>query len=133
MTEAEWKQVENSLKSVWSNGCKLEIDGYKVSLSLRQVSQFKNAIVVYINGEFRGKWLAEDCEERRRFFSCKKKSVIKESDYKAYGVRSKKAKQELFDKYSYNKYESAWTNFKKMKQHFIANNKNIELLGVKNE
>lgn len=90
MTEAEWKQVDKALKSVFSRGAKLRIDGYEVSLCLRQISQFSNAIAVYINGEFRGKWLAEDCEERRRFFCCKKKSAFKDKDAKNFGIRSKK-------------------------------------------
>ncbi len=95
MTETEWKQVDNALKSVYGFGVKLKIDNFDVSLKLRQCSQFKNAIFVYINGEFRGKWLTEDCEERRRFFPCKRKSVVGEKDFKAYGIRSKKAKQLL--------------------------------------
>lgn len=126
MTAEEWKKVDEALTSVWSPYVHLKIDGYKVSLNLTQKSRFQNAIVVYINDEFRGKWLMEDCEERRRFCCCKRQSIVTEKDYKLYGVRSKKAKQELKDKFSYNEYCSYWTNFEKMKKHFIANNKSIE-------
>lgn len=58
-------------------------------------SQFQNAIAVYINGSFKGKWLVEDCEERRRFFCCKKRTLVKEKDFKACGIRSKKGKKNL--------------------------------------
>ena len=127
MTAEEWKKVDEALTSVWSPYVHLKIDGYKVSLNLTQKSRFQNAIVVYINGEFRGKWLAEDCEIRRKFYCCKKRSAVTEKDFKEYKVRSKKAKQELKDKFSYDVYTPYWTNFEKMKKHFMANNKSIEL------
>ena len=132
MTENDWKTIDTRLKSVLSMPVELKIDGYVVQLSLEQVSQFKNAIVVYIDGKIKGEWLMKDCEERRRFFACTRKSVVKESDIKAFGKKtSKKQKQaieELKEKYSYNIYSFAWTNFNKMKKHFIANNNDIELL-----
>nr|WP_298644049.1 hypothetical protein [Ruminococcus bromii] len=127
MTAEEWKKVDEALASVWSPCVHLKIDGYKVSLNLTQKSRFQNVIFVYVNDEFRGKWLAEDCEIRRRFYCCKKRSVVTERDFKEYKVRSKKAKQELKDKFSYDVYTPYWTNFESMKKHFIANNKSIEL------
>lgn len=75
MTAEEWKKVDEALTSVWSPYVHLKIDGYKVSLNLTQKSRFQNVIAVYINDEFRGKWLMEDCEERRRFCCCKKPSA----------------------------------------------------------
>ena len=117
MNNDDWKKVDNALKSVFSPGAKLLIDGYEVTLILCQKSQFQNAIAVYINGSFKGKWLAEDCEERRRFFCCKKRTLVKEKDFKACGIR----------RYAYNEYFSYWTNFNKMKKHFIDNNNSIEL------
>ena len=108
---------------------KLKIDGYVVQLTLEQVSQFKNAIVVYVNDKIKGEWSMKDCEERRRFFSCVRKSIVKKSDLKAFGKKvSKKQEQAIKEKYSYNEYSFVWTNFNKMKKHFIANNNDIELL-----
>lgn len=128
MTAEQWKKVEENLQFLFSPFVKLKIDGYEVSLALRQVSQFRNAIVVYINGEFRGKWLSEDCEERRRFFPCKKRCATNTNELKKLGVRSKKEIQKWKEKATYNEYFSAWTNFKAMKKHFEMNNKSIELL-----
>ena len=107
---------------------KLLIDGYEVSLALRQVSQFRNAIVVYVNGEFRGKWLTEDCEERRRFFPCKKRCLTNTNELKKMGIRSKKEIQKYKEMATCNAYSSAWTSFKAMKKHFETNNKSIEIL-----
>lgn len=131
MTKDDWKKVEETLKSFYGR-VKLKCDGYEVSLYLKQISQFRNGIIFYVNGEFLGRWLVEDCEERRRFFPCKKKTIIKDKDIKAIGSNdfrmTKKRIQEYKDKYSYNEYFTAWTNFKAMKKHFEMNNKSIELL-----
>ena len=128
MTAEQWKQVDGKLQSVLSPIVKLLIDGYEVSLALRQVSQFRNAIVVYVNGEFRGKWLTEDCEERRRFFPCKKRCLTNTNELKKMGIRSKKEIQKFKEMAICNAYSSAWTNFKAMKKHFETNNKSIEIL-----
>lgn len=101
---------------------------YEVSLALRQVSQFRNAIVVYINGEFRGKWLTEDCEERRRFFPCKKRCLTNTNELKKMGIRSKKEIQKFKEMATCNTYSSAWTSFNAMKKHFETNNNSIEIL-----
>lgn len=133
MTKEEWKKVDIELTSVFATPVNLKIDGYKVSLNLTQKSRYQNVIFVYVNDEFRGKWLAEDCEIRRKFYCCKKRSVVTEKDFKEYKVRSKKAKQELKDKFSYNVYTPYWTNFESMKKHFIANNESIKIRRDKNE
>nr|DAZ25494.1 MAG TPA: hypothetical protein [Caudoviricetes sp.] len=130
MTSEDWKQVEKDLKFVDLYTVKLLIDGYEVSLQLRQISQFRNAIVVYVNGVFRGKWLTEDCEERRRFFPCKKRCLTNTNELKKMGIRSKKEIQKYKESATYNQYSSAWTNFKAMKKHFEMNNKSIEILEV---
>lgn len=130
MTTEQWKQVEEQLKVFSFKYVKLKIDGYEVSLALKQVSQFSNAIVVYINGKFLGKWLTEDCEERRRFFSCKKRCATNANELKKMGIKGKKEIQKIKDMATYNEYKSVWTNFKAMRKHFEMNNKSIELVEV---
>lgn len=131
MTKDEWKKVENELQVVNFSFVRLSIDGYNVKLALKQYSQFKNAIFVYIDDTFKGEWLYKDCEERRRFYPCKKKSVLKDKDIKIFGSpdfrMTKKRIQEYKEKYAYNVYSSGWTNFNAMKKHFEANNSNISL------
>ena len=130
MTTEQWKQVEEKLKVFSLEYVKLKIDGYEISLALRQVSQFNNAIVVYVNGKFLGKWLTEDCEERRRFFPCKKRCATNANELKKMGIKSKKEIQKFKDMSTYDEYKSAWTNFKAMRKHFEMNNKSIELIEV---
>lgn len=131
MTKEEWEKVNESLQSVFIGGAKLEIDGYEVYLKLMQVSQFKNAIAIYVNGAFKGKWLLEDCEERRRFLPCKTRTLVTQADIKAYGIRGKKQIQAFKDRYQYQVYSTMWTSFSAMRKHFEANNKEINLLEAK--
>lgn len=130
MTKEDWEKVEKELSIVGLGHVQLKIDDYKVDLFLTQISMFKNGIVFYVNGVFKGNWLAEDCEERRRFCRCKKKTIVTQNEIKTYGLRSKKKIQELKDRYSYNVYQNVWTDFNKMKKHFENNNKHIEILEV---
>lgn len=133
MTKEDWAKVETALRSMYSF-VRLDCDGYEVKLSLQPVSQFKNAIVPFINGTLKGKWIIDDCEERRRFFPCKKKSIVKEKDIKALRAGRKRMTEKLIqeykDKYSYNVYSLYWTNFRSMKKHFEENNKSIELIEI---
>lgn len=66
MTGEEWKIVEEDLKII-GNPVKLTIDNYDITLSLGQISTYKNGIFIYINGYIKGIWLANECEERKRF------------------------------------------------------------------
>ncbi len=127
MTTEQWKQIDEKLQNVLSPIVKLKIDDYEVSLALRQVSQFRNAIVVYVNGKFCGKWLAEDCEERRRFFPRKKRCLTNTNELKKMGIKSKNEIQKYKQMATYDVYSSAWTSFKAMKKHFEMNNKSIEI------
>lgn len=66
MTKEEWKQAEDALTHFF-HPVELKVDGYDITLILERVGVYQNKIMVYIGGEFRGQWMAEDCEERRRF------------------------------------------------------------------
>lgn len=66
MTGEEWKIVEEDLKII-GNPVKLTIDNYDITLSLGQISTYKNGIFIYKNGYIKGIWLANECEERKRF------------------------------------------------------------------
>ena len=69
MTKEQWAKVDEALKSQF-NTIKLKCDDYEVHLILKQISQFKLAIFVYVNGWFKGEWFnaQNHSEEARRFF-----------------------------------------------------------------
>lgn len=130
MTSQDWKEVEEELKSLYSL-VKLKCDGYEVALALRRISQFENAILIYVNGVMKGKWIIEDCEERRRFFQPCSKSSYSQKQKES----MKKISKRLRKKYDlpdpdakYTFYRPYWKSFTALKRHLIKNNNTIEMV-----
>jgi hypothetical protein len=131
LTKEEWIKVQERLSSLFCV-VNLKIDGYNVALSLTRISTYKNAIAVYVDGGFRGKWLIEDCEERRRFLQKRERSLLSDKQMASIKKLSKKRQKEFMEKYNtkYDTYSSHWTSFGALKKHLIANNENIELVSI---
>ena len=79
MTKEEWKQAEEALTHFF-HPVELKVDGYDITLILERVSVYQNKIMVYIGGEFRGQWMAEDCEVRRRFLQEQRHNILSERE-----------------------------------------------------
>ncbi len=132
MTKEEWAQAEKALQGFYSS-VRLKVDEYEVTLILERVSTYKNMIMVYIGGEFKGKWLAEDCEERRRFFSKKARSLLsakQKADFKKLPKRTQKDLSARYNNLTYETYSPQWSSFSALKKHFISNNQQIELVKI---
>ncbi|MDP4092580.1 MAG: hypothetical protein Q8920_04395 [Bacillota bacterium] len=125
MTNEDWKEVDKKLHSFY-NTVKLKCDGYEVSLVLERLNQFKNAIVVYINGAIKGEWLYCECEESRRFFRKVTRSVLSPKEKKAISKISKKLQKELGLNNEYSFYCTYWTSFSSLKKQLIKQNSSIE-------
>ena len=128
MTKEEWNLVERKLRETY-NPANLKIDNFKVTLVLERTGVYKNAIIVYINGKIKGEWFLNDCEERRRFYPRKKKSLLSsKAKQKLFKGLTKKQKAELEAEYTYYTYGMYWTSFNSLKRHFESNNTSIELI-----
>lgn len=130
MISQDWKEAEKCLHSLYSF-VKLKCDGYEVTLALRTISQFKNAILVYVNGVMKGEWMTKDCEERRRFFRPVAKSIYSQKQKAALKKISKKLRKKygLADpEAKYTSYYPYWTSFRALKGHLIKHNRDIELV-----
>lgn len=89
--------------------------------------------MIYISGQFQGKWLTEDCEERRRFCQKKTRSLLNAKEKASFRKLSKREQKEFSKEYHNFEYESfspQWTSFGALKKHLVANNKNIELVKI---
>lgn len=132
MTKDEWKQVEEALKGFFSPAY-INADGYEVTLILERVGPYKNMIMVYIGGQFKGEWLGSDCEERRRFMQKKVRSLLtpkQKADYKKLPKRLQKELSERYHNMNYETYSPQWSSFGSLKKHLIANNQNIALVKI---
>ena len=128
MTKIEWDVVEGRLRNVY-HPVKLNCDGFIVGLSLVQLTIYRNVIsILSVNGCFMGKWILEDCEERRRFLRPRVTSVF---DYlrKDRRISKKLLKTVGVDPgKKFTSYWPYWTSFSSLKRHLIANNESIMLI-----
>ena len=130
MTKEDWEYVEEVLKNPFEF-VTLQCDEYKLELCLRRISTYKMAIFFYVNGQFKGNWWFNDCEERRRFFKRTERSILTREGKKKFKKMSKKKQAELHDKYFFKGYTPYWTSFRSLKKHLIENNESIELIGLR--
>ena len=128
MSNEDWEYVKNQINHYL--GIQLKCDEHLLTLRITRISELKLAIVFYVNGKFKGEWLMNDCEERKRFFRPVNKSVYTAKQKKGFKKLGKRyLKQNNFDpdkKITY--YQFYWTNFNSLKQHLIKNNTNIKLV-----
>ncbi len=131
MTKEEWKQVQESLKRLFYT-VKLKADDFEIAVRLERVTTYKNALMIYVNGEFKGEWLLKDCEERRRFIQHKQPYVLHAKERAEYKKMSKKLQKQYADFYErrYDVYTPLWSSFSALKKHLIENNEHIELLEI---
>ena len=131
MTKEEWKQAEEALTHFF-HPVELKVDGYDITLILERVSVYQNKIMVYIGGEFRGQWMAEDCEERRRFLQEQRHNILSGKQRAEFERLPKRRQKELREKYpmQYSCFTPQWSSFRALKRHFCANNQSIELVKV---
>jgi hypothetical protein len=134
MTEQDWKKVETALSSPYGR-ISLQCDEFKLTLKVVQTGPLRFAIFPFVNDEHKGEWGSRYCEERRRFFCPEKKYVnsptmrtaIKELRASAKKLNVPNMKLPDPDE-TITVYTPFWTDFKKLKRHLIANNKQIDLI-----
>lgn len=128
MTKQEWDIVEEHLKHQFY-AVVLICDGYRLTLQLCQIKGMELAIWIWINGQMKGSWYQEDCEERRRFFwprarhrwSAKSRKTLKGMGAKYLKSKGIDLNEILIIHYPW------WKSFRSLKAHLIKNNVSIEL------
>ena len=124
MTKEEWDKVESSMQSPWGRASLL-CDGFKVTLETGLYKR-KLSSMVYVNGVFKGAWMLEDCEERRRFFRPIKKLVWRKKITKGFSKKTLKSLN-IDPAETRIGFSPEWTSFRSLKSHLIKNNTSIEL------
>lgn len=135
-SDAEWQQIDQTLQH-FMQSVVLEIDGYRVVLCLERVSQFSNAIKVFVDGAMKGEWFRDFIDGKgdgvdivRRFYPKRKRSIWNEKQKKQlvriYGLR-KARKEHGLDK-TIEIPGCYWTNFNSLKKQLLAENQQIRLI-----
>ena len=127
MTAEEWKTCEQRLFSNY-RGVRLKVDEYNLTIAVVPTKKLKLEIMVYIDGEFRGEWIINDCEIRRRFYNKHKKCFYSQAEMKKIMRLRKALREEELKNAYYYWYEPYWQSFRSLKSHLIKNNSSIELV-----
>lgn len=132
MTKDEWLLVKSKLSHPWGSA-ELMVDGYRLTLQVKQTKALKFEIMPYVNGKFQGAWMTKDSEEGKRFLRPVTIAVYKPAE-KARLTKgmSKKMIKTIFgdglDK-TFAVFAWGWPTFGPLQRHLIANNQVIELVG----
>lgn len=130
LTPEQWKRVEDALAHPHGEVV-LEVDGYRLALQVRMVAPRRFEIAPFVNGEFKGKWLIEDCEERRRFLREQTRPHYSKARIeRATAKMSKRAAKQFaadFMSGTSTFYCWSWPAFAPLKRHLIKHNTSIRL------
>jgi hypothetical protein len=128
MTKEEWEFVEARLDCLYFP-VKLKADGFEIALLLHR-NKYRLEIVIYVNGMIEGKFLMNDCEERRRFMQPRRigplfhvKKGMTRGQKKIVNELNRTTQAEPRYTYSF-----CWKSFTALKRHLIKNNQEISLL-----
>jgi len=127
LSKEEWIDLENSL--LWPLAQReILCDGYKVTLQVRNLKKLQLGIFVFVDGYMKGKWVLEDCEERRRFLCPVTRPIFRGKErQKLEQYLAKLEHRPSRHKETITGYYSWWTDFTAMRRHFERNNQEIRL------
>jgi hypothetical protein len=139
ITPEQWKLLQQRLECGLFGEALLQCDEYTIRLHRMRLKGLKQTIGVFVKQEneyvFKGMWVFEDCDQRRRFFRPVTKFVFPKKFRDQCAKHNRQAKrykmndQTVFDhdkKVTF--YVCDWPRFAALKKHLIANNKEITWL-----
>ena len=131
MTPADWERVKTALTSPYGR-VRLKCDTYDLTLGVVPQGPLRYMIVPFLGGRFKGEWIVNDCEERRRFLRRRKVTLYSTAETaKLVRKFGRKRAEEIFHiERAYQRWYLEWPSFAPLKRHLIANNESIELVEV---
>lgn len=125
MTKEQWETAERILQLPYRS-IKLQADGYTLTLQT-EPDKMQLYIVVYVDGEIRGKWITEDCEIRRKFFQKHKHSILTRKEQEKLKRERKAFREAVLSNSVYYTYSPYWSSFRSLKRHLCQNCTDITL------
>ncbi|WP_051617136.1 hypothetical protein [Desulfonatronovibrio hydrogenovorans] len=124
LSKEEWEEFEKNLSYPYG-WAELFCDGYKVTFNVEREGTLRFAIVWYIDRKFKGKWLLEDCEIRRKFARPSVRNRWKKNMWKGLPKRMlKRMKIDPDEKVTVHLWH--WNSAKSLRRHLVKNCDKIE-------
>ncbi|NDY58933.1 hypothetical protein G3N56_19530 [Desulfovibrio sulfodismutans] len=127
MTKEDWDYVERGCSHPYGH-VQLMCDGFTLGLKVESVGTLKYAIVPFVNGYFKGQWLFEDCEERRRFYRPSTRPILNRKQQEQEKKIARLAKRPSRHKETFTAWLPYWPSFGPLRRHLIRNNTDITLV-----
>lgn len=128
MTPQQWQEVADQLALPWGSA-RLYCDGYELTMQVAPVAPLRYVIRVYVGGRIEGRWLTQECEERRRFLRPVQIPLYTPTDKKKLLAGIKRPSQAFRDSLGLDKkvtvYRPDWKSFRALKAHLLAHNTDI--------
>lgn len=130
LTKDDVEKIKAELGLPWGRVA-LRCDGFRVTVAVTEVGALKYVLRVFVNGWLHASQVLDDCEERRRFMRpslvrlyppAKRQALVKQV-----GIRLAK---KMGADATLTVYSHHWNSARVMLRHFLANNENVELVGV---
>lgn len=126
MLEFEWHKIEQLFSRSFGSVL-LNCDGYEIAFSVVVIKR-RLTVMTYVNGQFKGKWLMEDCPERSKFMRKRSVPIYNSKQKKEFKkILGKFYREELYEK-KIETYSPFWPTYRILKKHLIENNKEITLI-----
>lgn len=131
ITTADWARMKENMTGLFGVE-NLLCDGYRLTI-VRSQNKNRLGLNIYVNGVWKGQWMMEDCEERRRFHREIVKPLYSKAEIekmaKGLSKRAQAAlkKQPGLDK-TFSTFSPCWTSFDALRRHLVKNNKEILVL-----
>lgn len=124
MTPEDRQHVEKRLVYPGAQ-VQLQCDQYAVTLQVER-DKLRMVVTVFVDGSWKGIWLSNDCEERRRFMRPITKVFGKPYTPAQIRLLGKKWCAEQRKPRTY--YVPYWASVKSLLRHFEKNNRSVELV-----
>lgn len=127
MTKDDWDYVEERCSYPWGR-VQLVCDGFTLDLKVESAGKLKYAILPYVNGYIRGKWLLKDCEERRRFLRPVTRPIYSKKMQEHEKRLARLEKRPSRHDETFTAWTLHWPSFGPLRRHLIRNNTDITLV-----
>lgn len=129
-TRELWKRIDEELCLPYGSA-ELLVDGFRLTLDVACIKPRRYTIMIYVNGHFKGSWLIDDCEERRRFFRRSERSLYGHARRERIVREFGKRRAEKFGLLkTFTSYSPHWPTFGPLRRHLVANNKSIRVVKI---
>lgn len=115
MTREDWKKAEEKCSELFGR-CVLSVDGRRVEIVRSLFTNNSIALMVYIDGVFKGTWMTSDCAEKA-YMNESIRCLLKKQELDKI-TKNKKERERLLKQAEYKTYSPQFGSFRTLKSQY---------------